>query len=90
MSAAAPENGNHQVIGMERTDKNKETRIDELEARLAQQDHSIVELSDEVYQQQKQIANLEIMVRHLAERLQQLEPEQSQSGGSEDEIPPHY
>lgn len=75
---------------MERTGSNKETRIDELEARLAQQDHSIVELSDEVYQQQKQIGQLEIMVRHLVERLQQVEPQGSQSNDSTDEIPPHY
>lgn len=75
---------------MERTGSNRETRIDELEARLAQQDHSIAELSDEVYQQQKQIGQLEIMVRHLVERLQQVEPQGSQSSDSTDEIPPHY
>ena len=68
---------------------NREARIEELEARLAQQDHSILELSDEVYQQQKQIARLEIEVRHLAERLQRIEPEESPSN-STDETPPHY
>ena len=50
------------------------TRIDELEARGAQQDQSITELSDEVYQQQRQIAALEIKVRHLTERLESLAP----------------
>jgi len=68
---------------------NREARIGELEARLAQQDHSILELSDEVYQQQKQIARLEIEIRHLAERLQRIEPEES-PGNSTDETPPHY
>lgn len=68
---------------------NREVRIDELEARLAQQDHSILGLSDEVYQQQKQIARLEIEVRHLAERLLRIEPQESPSD-SMDETPPHY
>ena len=75
---------------MERTGSNTESRIDELESRLAQQDHSILELSDEVYQQQKQIAQLEVMVRHLAERLQQVEPDDSPGNKPADEIPPHY
>lgn len=74
---------------MEPRDINKEARIDELEARLAQQDHSILELSDEVYQQQKQIARMEIEIRHLVERLQQIEPEAPTSDLT-DEIPPHY
>lgn len=64
-------------------------RIDELEARLAQQDQSIIELSDEVYRQQRQIEALEIEVRHLAERLRETvtsEPD----GNPADEVPPHY
>jgi len=75
---------------MERAGSNTETRIDELEARLAQQDHSIIELSDEVYQQQKQIARLEIKVRQLAERLQRIEPRESLGDDPTDETPPHY
>jgi SlyX protein len=64
-------------------------RIDELEARLAQQDQSLLELSDEIYRQQRQIAQLEMRVRDLTERLKTIaagEPA-SQSG---EEIPPHY
>jgi len=74
---------------MEQPGIDKETRINELETRLAQQDHSILELSDEVYQQQQQITRLELKVRHLAERLQQVAPPES-AGDSADEIPPHY
>jgi len=66
-----------------------EARINELEARIAQQDHSILELSDEVYQQQQQIAHLEIKARHLAERLRLISPPESE-GSSADEVPPHY
>jgi uncharacterized coiled-coil protein SlyX len=73
---------------MENSDLDK-TRIDELESRLTQQDHSILELSDEMYRQQQQIAQLEIKVRHLAERLQRAGPEES-AGDAVPEIPPHY
>ena len=64
-----------------------EQRIDELEARLAEQDHSILELSDEVYRQQRQIAKLEADVQRLAERLK-TQPEGGASNATE--IPPHY
>ena len=36
---------------MTQASTNDDDRINELEARLAQQDHSIIELSDEVYRQ---------------------------------------
>ena len=74
---------------MAQAGKSKETRIGELEVQLAQQDHSILELSDEVYQQQQQIAQLEIKIRHLAERLQLIATPESASD-SPDEVPPHY
>ncbi len=64
-----------------------EQRIDELEARLAEQDHSILELSDEVYRQQRQIAKLEAEVQRLAERLN-TPPQGAASNAAE--IPPHY
>ena len=75
---------------MELASIDRETSIDELEARLAQHEQSINELSDEVYQQQKQIARLESEVRYLADRLQGVEPQTLPSASSEDEIPPHY
>ena len=74
---------------MDQSGTDSKTRIDELETRVAQQDQSMIDLSDEVYKQQQQISALEIKVRHLAERLQliaTLEP----ANDSTDEIPPHY
>jgi len=66
-----------------------EARIDELEARLAQQDQSLLELSDELYRQQQQIAKLELELRHLAERLKMIAvPEPANE--PQDETPPHY
>jgi uncharacterized coiled-coil protein SlyX len=72
---------------MEPSGTRSERRIDELEARLAEQDHSILELSDEVYRQQRQIAKLEAEVQRLAERLQ-TPPQDAASNTTE--IPPHY
>ncbi len=64
-------------------------RIDELETRLAEQDQSILELSDELYRQQRQIAQLEAQLRQLGERLKTLSaPEPAPDGA--DEVPPHY
>jgi SlyX protein len=63
--------------------------IHELEARLAQQDHSILELSDEVYQQQQKIAELELKLRHLTQRLEAMVEEGAASDPAQ-EIPPHY
>jgi SlyX protein len=64
-------------------------RIDELEMRLAEQDRSIVELSDELYRQQRQIAQLEAQLRQLAERVRTLSPSEPAPDPA-GEIPPHY
>ncbi len=66
-----------------------DSRIDELETRLALQDHSILELSSEVYRQQQQISQLESMASQLAGRLQSIELNQPASAPSID-VPPHY
>lgn len=63
-------------------------RIDELESRLAQQDQALLTLSDEVYQQQRQITQLETQLRQLVDRVRTLSaPEAPQPA---DEVPPHY
>ena len=78
---------------MKRPDGNQQTgnekRIDEVEARLAQQDQSILELSDEVYRQQQQIARLELELHHLALRLKGM-ASAAPDGEPQDETPPHY
>ena len=69
--------------------KRAAARIDELETRLAQQDQSLLELSDELYRQQRQIARLETELRQLVDRMKTVstpEPGSSQT----DEVPPHY
>jgi len=64
-------------------------RIDELEARLALQDQSMIELSDEVYRQQLQIAELERQLRSVADRIEAMSAA-APSATPLDERPPHY
>jgi len=66
-----------------------DARIIELESRVALQDDSLNELSDEIYRQQQQIARLETSVRRLAERLQSIELAEP-AEKPPDEVPPHY
>ena len=67
---------------------NYEARMTELQSRLAEQDHAITELSNEVYQQQLQISKLETQLRHLADRLQSMTPDSGSD--TKHEVPPHY
>jgi SlyX protein len=74
---------------MTRPSTDSEARIDELESRLALQDQSILELSDEIYRQQQQIAQLELRVTQLIARLTEGAPPEPE-GNPVDEVPPHY
>ena len=64
-------------------------RIDELETRLAQQDQTLLELSDELYRQQRQIARLETELRQLVDRMKTVSTPEPASAPT-DEVPPHY
>jgi uncharacterized coiled-coil protein SlyX len=64
-------------------------RIDELEMRLAQQDQAILELSDELYRQQRHIARLETEIGRLVDRIRSLAAPEPAPGPA-DEVPPHY
>jgi SlyX protein len=66
-----------------------EERLIDLEAKLAHQDQSIHELSEEIYQQQKRLDQLGATCEYLLEQFRLL----SASAGAEDhgdEPPPHY
>ncbi len=69
--------------------KRAAARIDELETRLAQQDQALLELSDEIYRQQRQIARLETELRQLVDRMQSVSTPEPASGPADD-VPPHY
>jgi SlyX protein len=68
---------------------NTDPRIDELETRLALQDQALLELSDEVYRQQRRIAELERQLKWLTDRMTAL-AERAPAPGETDERPPHY
>ncbi|MGD8510958.1 MAG: SlyX family protein [Gammaproteobacteria bacterium] len=65
------------------------TRIEELETRLAFQDKSLQELGDSVYRQELQIERLEAAVRVLTERIADLAEAMPESA-PDDQKPPHY
>jgi len=69
--------------------KRATARIDELETRLAQQDQSLLELSDELYRQQRHIARLETELGQLVDRMKTVSAPEPASSGA-DEVPPHY
>jgi uncharacterized coiled-coil protein SlyX len=64
-------------------------RLDELESRVALQDHSLLQMSDELYKQQQQIGELVLQVQHLVERVK-ARAEQPPAPPPEAELPPHY
>ncbi|MGI9263119.1 MAG: SlyX family protein [Woeseiaceae bacterium] len=60
-----------------------------IETKLSHQELTITELNDALTSQQAQIANLELLVNALRDRVRALS-EAAPAGGSQDEIPPHY
>jgi len=71
------------------TPDDRDARITELESRVTQQDHSLLELSDEVYRQQRQIAALEEQLKVLRTRFESSTAPEPKSD-SANELPPHY
>ncbi|MBV1881116.1 MAG: SlyX family protein [Pseudomonadales bacterium] len=64
-------------------------RLDEIETKLAYQEHTIQELNDVVFQQQKQIDKLELICKRQHERLSDIS-DSIPEGKPQDEKPPHY
>lgn len=68
-----------------------DTRLEELECRVALQDESIETLSDQLYQQQKQLEKLQHEFGLVKDWIKQTLSASSPQVGSEvDEKPPHY
>lgn len=66
-----------------------EERIERLENLVSLQDRTIEKLSDTIYEQQKQIADLEQLMARLAGKLREIDVSLDQGGG-QDAPPPHY
>ena len=65
-----------------------DTRIEQLETRIAYQDHTIEELNKSVTEQWRQIEALGKQVERMAARLQQVEDNASPRAA--EPPPPHY
>jgi SlyX protein len=72
----------------------EESRLIEIETRLAHQDQLLIELNEVVSDQQTQLMRLEDLCAVLIERMRLLAEAGSGDGGSgdgaQDERPPHY
>lgn len=67
-----------------------EDRLTELETRLSYTDHTVAELSDQVYAQSQTIDQLAARCRHLEQRLAALAEPDDRLPSAADEVPPHY
>lgn len=68
-----------------------EARLDELESRLAFQDDLIESLNGIVARQDREMARLELRVKALAEKLEDIAESAAAPGSSPGhEVPPHY
>ena len=77
------------------TDKQTEQlqeRVSELETKLAFQDHTIEQLSDEIGNHQESIAKLQQQLRLLGDRFKQIKNDidNDMPQAIEHELPPHY
>ena len=70
-------------------DDASDTRITELEAKIAHQEHALHELSDELYAQQKKLEHLEVTCNFLLQQARS-PSDGPASGNPADEKPPHY
>jgi SlyX protein len=66
-----------------------EEKLVDIETKIAHQEHTVLELNDALASQQLQIANLELQVKTLADRIRAIAD--AAPGGAEDDAPPpHY
>lgn len=66
-----------------------ENRLVDIETKLAYQEHTTNQLNEVVCRQQQQIDQLEVICKHLLERLTGLS-ESVDGSGMTNEKPPHY
>ena len=67
-----------------------EQRFEQLEEKLAYQEMTNAELSDEIFRQQKEIDALTKAHQSMVQRLEALQDVAAEGDGSQNEKPPHY
>lgn len=75
-------------MSSESTTNNADSRLEALESRIAHQDQTIQDLSQELFAQQRQLDQLQRHTRLLAQRLE--EARHGVTDAVSDERPPHY
>lgn len=76
---------------MTRRDPGIESRLDELESRLAFQDDHIESLNEIIVRQDRELRRLELRVKTLADKLNDFAESAAMPGASSGhEVPPHY
>ena len=67
-----------------------EDRLLELETKLAFQENTVNELSDQLYVQQRRIEELELSCKYLLNQLTEMADNEGNEGGPANDKPPHY
>ncbi|MDY7576956.1 SlyX family protein [Herbaspirillum sp. RTI4] len=67
-----------------------EERLIDIEIKLARQEDLLDSLSQTIYQQQKKITELELLLQGMARRLRQGGDSDNERAAIEHEKPPHY
>ena len=67
-----------------------ETTLEELEIRIAYQDDTISQLSEQIYRQDQALARLAARCQALEQRLTQIQEQGDDTPSPTDERPPHY
>jgi len=67
-----------------------EQRFEQLEEKLAYQEMTNAELSEEIFRQQKEIDTLTLAHQSMVQRMEALQDVAAEGDGSQNEKPPHY
>jgi SlyX protein len=69
---------------------NEQSRLDDVEVRIAHLERGLQELSDVIVRQQKALDHAMERQQRLAERLAALQSDDDSEAATRTEIPPHY
>lgn len=92
MNNAEPQTENTAEFSQQQLNDQLQDRISELETKVAFQDHTIEQLSDEIGSHQESISKLQQQLRLLGDRFKQIKNDidNDMPQSMEHEIPPHY
>jgi len=65
-------------------------KLTELEEKFSFLDHTIEELNNVVFRQMQKIDELEVMIKHLSEKIDQIKDNSESGAQITNDRPPHY